>query len=162
MIENEEYPEIHYMPNSKLNCDAYKYPKILNRESPVNASINYGLGIIFLQLLSKKTVLPWALNSEQVGFEWHYVLHELQGQGRISSLNYRILSACLSPRLRENILLSEMLGDSYVREAFRDNPEIYNWKQLKDELTISLLQLRVNLVSVSDEAHRQLTVIDLE
>jgi len=145
-----------------LNCDAYNYPKILNRETSINASISYGLGIIFLQLLSKKTILPWALNSEQVGFEWQYVLHELQGQGRISSLNYRILSACLSPRQRENIILSQMLGDSYVREAFRDTPEIQHWKQLKKELTISLHQLSVNLVSVADEAHRQLTIIDLD
>ena len=162
MIENEEYLDIQYIPNPKLNCDSYNYPKILNSNTRINTSISYGLGIIFLQLLSKKTILPWALNSELVGFEWHYVLHELQGEGHISSLNYRILSACLSPRQRENIILSLMLGDSYVRETFRDNPEIYNWKQLKDELTTSLRQLRVNIVSVSDEAHRQLTVIDLE
>ncbi|MBR1935497.1 MAG: hypothetical protein IJ835_05545 [Muribaculaceae bacterium] len=162
MIENEEYLDIQYIPNPKLNCDAYNYPKILNSESPINASISYGLGVIFLQLLSKKTTLPWALNSEQVGFEWHIVLHELQGQGRISSLNYRILSACLSPRQRENIMLSQLLGDGYVREAFRDKPEIQNWMRLKEELIISSRQLRVNLVSVADEEHRQLTVIDLD
>ena len=162
MTENADYLEIQYIPNSKLDCDAYNYPKILNSESSINASISYGLGIIFLQLLSKKVVLPWALNSEQVGFEWDYVLHELQGQGRISSLNYRILSACLSPRQRENIMLSQMLDSGYVREAFRDKLEITNWMRLKEELIISSQQLRVNLVSVADEEHRQLIVIDLD
>jgi hypothetical protein len=161
MIESDN-PKIEYLPNSGLNCDAYKYPKILNGKSSIDASVCYGLGIIFLQLLSKKNILPWALNSEQVGFEWQYVLHELQGQGRISSLNYRILSACLSPRLRENIMLSEMLGDGYVREAFRDNPKIELLEDLKNELIKSSHQLCDNLVSVADETHRQLIIIDLD
>lgn len=144
-----------------LNSLSYNYPKFLNDEIPKRTSISYGLGIIFLQLLSKKTTLPWALNSEQVGFEWQYVLQELQGNGRISSLNYRILSACLSPRQRENIMLRSILGDDYVYEAFRDIPEISNWVQLKKELTISLQQLRINLISVADEDHKQLTIMDL-
>lgn len=161
-IDRDEFMEIVYEPKQNLNSSSYDYPKILNKELSKNTSMSYGLGIIFLQLLSKKTILPWALNSEQVGYEWQYILHELQGQGRISSLSYRILSACLSPRQRENIILSQMLGDSYVHEAFRDNPEIQNWMQLKKELTASLQQLRINLISVADEEHRQLTVIDLD
>lgn len=59
-------------------------------------------------------------------------------------------------------MLSQMLGDGYVHEAFRDNPEIKNWMQLKQELTVSLQQLRINLISVADEEHRQLTIIDLD
>ena len=161
-IDKGKFMDIVYEPNQNLNSSSYDYPKFLNKELSKNTSMSYGLGIIFLQLLSKKTILPWALNSEQVGFEWQYILHELQGQGRISSLNYRILSACLSPRQRENIVLSQMLDDDYVREAFHDNPEIPNWMQLEKELTVSLQHLRVNLVSVADEEHRQLTVIDLD
>ena len=161
-IDRGEFMDIVYEPKRNLNSSSYDYPKILNKELSKNTSMSYGLGIIFLQLLSKKTILPWALNSEQVGFEWQYVLQELQGQGRISSLSYRILSACLSPRQRENIMLSQMLGNSYVHETFRDNPEIQNWMQLKKELTVSLQQLRINLISVADEEHRQLTVIDLD
>ena len=34
--------------------------------------------------------------------------------------------------------------------------------QLKKELTVSLQQLRINLISVADEEHRQLTIIDLD
>ena len=161
-IDKGEFLDIAYEQMQNLNSSSYDYPKILNKELSKNTSMSYGLGIIFLQLLSKKTILPWALNSEQVGFEWQYVLQELQGQGRISSLSYRILSACLSPRQRENIMLSQMLGDGYVHEAFRDNPEIKNWMQLKQELTVSLQQLRINLISVADEEHRQLTIIDLD
>lgn len=161
-IDKGEFLDIAYEQMQNLNSSSYDYPKILNKELSKNTSMSYGLGIIFLQLLSKKTILPWALNSEQVGFEWQYVLQELQGQGRISSLSYRILSACLSPRQRENIMLSQMLGDGYVHEAFRDNPEIKNWMQLKKELTVSLQQLRINLISVADEEHRQLTIIDLD
>jgi|GEM_PF-176794 len=142
--------------------DILKADKFLNEQTPINTALSYGLGIMFLQLLSKKRVLPWALNSEQVGFEWQYVLHELQGQGRLSSLNYRIVNACLSPRQRENLQLSLLLDDEYVREPLQDNPKIQNWQDLERELKKSLVDLRKNLVSVANEAHRQLTVIDLD
>ena len=147
-----------WMLTIKIRNNQYNYPKFLNEQTPIDSALSYGLGIIFLQLLSKKKVLPWALNSEQVGFEWQYVLHELQGQGRLSSLNYRIVNACLSPRQRENLLL----GDEYVREPLQDNPMIQNWQDLESELKKSLVDLRRNLVSVANEAHRQLTVIDLD
>lgn len=163
MIDNEKLFNVVYLSNSNIDNSPYDYPKILNPELPQNTSMSYGLGIIFLQLLSKKKILPWALNSEQVGFEWQYILHELQGQGKLSSLNYRIASACLSPRQRENLLLSQILGDEggYIQD-FRDKPEIQNWEQLRDELKKSLRHLRNNLISVADEEHRQLTVIDLD
>lgn len=162
MVDKKEYLDVAYRDNQNLNSISYEYPKILNDTLDEETSYIYGLGIIFLQLLSKKKILPWALNSEQVGFEWQYVLHELQGQGRISSFNYRILSACLSPRQRENILLNQILDKQYVCEAYLDNPEIQNLEQLKEVLMASLNQLRDNLVSVANEAHRQLTVIDLD
>lgn len=154
--------EVNYVPNPNVDTEAYRYPRILNSQNTINNSLSYGLGIIFLQLLSKRKVLPWALYSEQVGFEWEYVLHELQEEGKISSMNYRIVSSCLSPRQRENIVLAVAEDNAYVRETFRDNPEIHNWMQLKDELVKSLDHLRRNLISVADEAHRQLTIIDLE
>ena len=49
-----------------------------------------------------------------------------------------------------------------MRESFRDNPDILNWMQLRNELINSLRHLRKNLISVADEEHRQLTIIDLE
>ena len=162
MIDEEHFLHIKYIFNENISNNQYSYPKFLNEQTPINSALSYGLGIMFLQLLSKKKVLPWALNSEQVGFEWQYVLHQLQGQGRLSSLNYRIVNACLSPRQRENLQLSLLLGDEYVREPFQDNPKIQNWKDLERELKKSLVDLRRNLVSVANEAHRQLTVIDLD
>ena len=154
--------KVNYVPNPNVDTEAYRYPRILNSQNTINNSLSYGLGIIFLQLLSKRKVLPWALYSEQVGFEWEYVLQELQEEGKISSMSYRIVSSCLSPRQRENIVLAVAEDNAYVRETFRDNPEIHNWMQLKDELVKSLDHLRRNLISVADEAHRQLTIIDLE
>lgn len=163
LIDESQYLDVKYEPNDYVTNWAYDYPKYLNKNIKKEASICYGLGIIFLQLLSKKSVLPWALNSEQVGFEWQSVLQELQGNGKISSMNYRILGACLSPRMRENKMLLQILGaDEYVRESFRDNPDILNWMQLRNELINSLRHLRKNLISVADEEHRQLTIIDLE
>ena len=162
MIDEERFFRIKYSFNENINNNQYNYPKFLNEQTPINTALSYGLGIMFLQLLSKKRVLPWALNSEQVGFEWQYVLHELQGQGRLSSLNYRIVNACLSPRQRENLQLSLLLDDEYVREPLQDNPKIQNWQDLERELKKSLVDLRKNLVSVANEAHRQLTVIDLD
>ena len=72
------------------------------------------------------------------------------------------MNACLSPRQRENLQLSLLLDDEYVREPLQDNPKIQNWQDLERELKKSLVDLRKNLVSVANEAHRQLTVIDLD
>jgi len=162
MIDKNKLFDVKYVPNNNLDCLPYDYPKFLNNGIPANLSRSYGLGIIFLQLLSKRKILPWSLNSQEVGFEWQFVLHRLQGNGRISSLNYRIISSCLSPRQRENNILRNILNNEYVKEVFRDNPEIENWHQLRDKLKESLLLMRNNLISVANEAHRQLIIMDLD
>lgn len=160
LIEQKKRLEVTYVQNKGLDESLYQYPCILNEQHNPNISISYGLGIVLLQLISKQKVIPWAMNSAEVGFEWQSVLHKIQDEGQISSLTYRVIGACLSSRQRENAIM-RMIYQDFIDETFMDNPKIENWQQLKDELCISLDQLRNNLISVADEAHRQLVVLDL-
>ena len=150
-----------YFPNKSLKGDSYCYPALLDSSLPKALTLCYGLGLIFLQLLSKRTILPWTLNTQEAGYDWQRILHDLQGKGQISSLNYRIVYACLSPRQRENWRLSRIMLDDYVEETFMDNPRIQTILALEKELQRSLKSLKDNLISVANEEHRQLIVIDL-
>ena len=51
--------------------------------------------------------------------------------------------------------------DDYVEETFMDNPRIQTILALEKELQRSLKSLKDNLISVANEEHRQLIVIDL-
>ena len=150
-----------YSPNKVLKGESYCYPALLDQSLPKYLTLCYGLGLIFLQMLSKRTILPWALNTQEAGYDWQRILHDLQGKGQISSLNYRIVYACLSPRQRENWRLRNILTEEYIEETFMDNPRIQTIKDLEKELRESLKSLKDNLISVANEEHRQLIVIDL-
>ena len=150
-----------YYPDNALEGRSYRYLEFLDESLPKPLTLCYGLGLIFLQLLSKRTILPWVLNIQEAGYDWQRILHDLQGKGQISSLNYRIVYACLSPRQRENWRLDKILNDKYVEESFMDNPRIQTIKDLEKELRKSLESLKDNLISVANEEHRQLIIIDL-
>ena len=150
-----------YYPNKVLAGKSYLYPELLDKSLPKSLTLCYGLGLIFLQLLSKRTILPWLLNTQEAGFDWQRILHDLQGKGQISSLNYRIVHACLSPRQRENWRLDKLLADEYIEETFMDKPRIHTINDLEKELCYSLNSLKENLMSVANEGHRQLIIIDL-
>lgn len=160
-INKEETLLAEYFPNKALKGESYCYPALLDRSLPKYLTLCYGLGLIFLQLLSKRTILPWTLNTQEAGYDWQRILHDLQGKGQISSLNYRIVYACLSPRQRENWRLRNMLVDEYIEETFMDKPRIQTIDDLKNELKKSLKSLKENLISVPNEEHRQLIVMDL-
>lgn len=150
-----------YYPDNALEGRSYRYPELLDKSLPKYFTLCYGLGLIFLQLLSKRTILPWVLNIQEAGYDWQRILHDLQGKGQISSLNYRIAYACLSPRQRENWRLDKIMDDKYVEESFMDNPRIQTIKDLEKELRESLKSLKESLISVANEEHRQLIIIDL-
>ena len=150
-----------YYPNKALKGESYSYPMLLDRALPKPLTLCYGLGLIFLQMLSKRVILPWTLNTQEAGYDWQRILHDLQGKGQISSLNYRIVYACLSPRQRENWRLRNVLNEEYIEESFMDNPRIQTIRDLDKELRESLKSLKDNLISVANEEHRQLIVIDL-
>lgn len=161
MINSEQLLFATYSPNKVLKGESYCYPALLDQSLPKYLTLCYGLGLIFLQMLSKRTILPWALNTQEAGYDWQRILHDLRGKGQISSLNYRIVSACLSPRQRENWRLRNILTEEYIEETFMDNPRIQSIKDLEKELRESLKSLKDNLISVANEEHRQLIVIDL-
>lgn len=150
-----------YYPDNALEGKSYRYLEQLDKSLPKPLTLCYGLGLIFLQLLSKRTILPWVLNIQEAGYDWLRILHDLQGKGQISSLNYRIVLVCLSPRQRENWRLDKIQAEAYVEETFMDNPRILTIIDLEKELRNSLKSLKENLISVANEEHRQLIIIDL-
>lgn len=160
-INNNTTLECEYESPNTEDKDSYRYLELLDESLPKPLTLCYGLGLIFLQMLSKRTILPWVLNVQEAGYDWQRILHDLQGKGQISSLNYRIVYACLSPRQRENWRLDKILEDEYVEEAFMDNPRIQTINDLEKELRESLKSLKDNLISVANEEHRQLIIIDL-
>ena len=160
-INKGQMLKAEYYANKALKAVSYCYPTLLDKSLPKPLTLCYGLGLIFLQMLSKRTFLPWTLNTQEAGYDWQRILHDLQGMGQISSLNYRIVYACLSPRQRENWRLSKIMTDDYVEETFMDNPRIQTILDLESELRKSLESLKQNLISVANEEHRQLIVIDL-
>lgn len=160
-INDNETLTCKYIATNTEDKDCYRYLEQLDKSLPKPLTLCYGLGLIFLQMLSKRTILPWVLNVQEAGYDWQRILHDLQGKGQISSLNYRIVYACLSPRQRENWRLDKILEDEYVEEAFMDNPRIHTINDLEKELRKSLESLKDNLISVANEEHRQLIIIDL-
>ena len=160
-VNKETTLRAEYFPNRTLKGDSYCYPTLLDGMLPKPLTLCYGLGLIFLQMLSKRSILPWTLNTQEAGYDWQRILHDLQGKGQISSLNYRIVNACLSPRQRENWRLNKILADEYIEETFMDRPRIQTVENLETELRLSLRSLEENLISVANEEHRQLIVIDL-
>lgn len=143
--------------------DAIWHPLVISEDYSIHTSLVYPLGVIFLQLLTKKSNMPWVFNREELGYEWHSVLNELMRSGHISSVNYRIVSSCLSLRSRETRMLEQSLPkEDFIVDTYRDKPLIKSWANLREQLCISLDLLMKNLISVANEEHRQLTVIDLE
>jgi len=148
--------------DEKYLSDIYLHPHTTDERVSIHTALPYCLAIIFLQLLTKRSSLPWVFNRPEYGFEWQSALNDIMCEGHVSSYNYRIISSCLSARSRETRFLSYYLGDSYIKDTYREKPEIKNWEDFQKELMKSIVLLRKNLVSVSDEQHRQLTVIDLD
>lgn len=146
------------------DCFLYLYPnKINDTENPLLGYI-YGLGLIFLQLLTKKVSLPWVFSSPEYGFEWESVLFHLLENGMVSSTNYKIVQSCLSVTNRETLWLRRMLGDSYPvveNDPLEDNI-IGSLEQFEKRLDESLVELKDNQISVANRETRQLVVIKVE
>ena len=144
-----------------LDDSMYRYPS--NESVGYSSMIGaiYGLGIIFLQLLTKRYTLPWVFNRPEYGYEWQSVLYRLLENGKVSSMNYQIVSACLSLEGRESIKLKKLLGDAFIDNPNKKELCIGNIDCLYDVLKDSLEDLKQNQISVANQDIRQLIMIKL-
>lgn len=159
---NDCHIEVKHQNENNVFGDAYMHPFIMDNTLGIHNALTYALGMIFLQILTKKSDMPWVFNRSEYGYEWHSVLNDLMHHGHISSLNYRIVSSCLSLRSRETRMLVHNLEGNFIDDTYRDKPDIKIWADMRNELQKSLNHLMQNLISVANEEHRQLTVIDLD
>ena len=144
-----------------FNDEMYRYPNIASEEySPMIGAI-YGLGIIFLQLLTKEFSLPWVFNRPEYGYEWHSVLYRLLERGKVSSINYEIIDSCLSLENRETIKLKSILNDAVCAKQKVNDVKIETIEDLQSALAESLKELKENQISVANHETRQLIKIKL-
>ena len=138
----------------------YRYPSFSSDDySPMIGAI-YGLGIIFLQLLTKEYSLPWVFNRPEYGYEWQSVLYRLLENGKVSSHNLNIISACLSLEDRETIKLKGILNDVVCDQQVND-AKIETLEELYREIKASLDELKENQISVAHHETRQLVMIKI-
>lgn len=129
---------------------------------PINFTVCYSLGLNFLHLLTRKTYFPWVMNNPNYGYEWRRELNRILNRGAVSSLNYKIVEACLSIWNRESVFLRKALDQDMFREDKSSSIEIFSIDKLEECLTTSLQQMRDNLISVPDNQYRQLIEITVD
>ena len=152
--------EIEISVKDSFQDTMYRYPSFSSNDySPMIGAI-YGLGIIFLQLLTKEFSLPWVFNRPEYGYEWQSVLYRLLEKGKISSHNYDIISACLSLENRETIKLKGILNGVACDQQVND-AKIETLEELLNEIEASLAELRENQISVAHHETRQLVMIKI-
>lgn len=124
----------------------------------------YGLGILFLQMLTKEYTMPWVFNRPEYGFEWESVLHQLLSKGKVSSANYKIVAACLSVEDKETLKLKRILDVSSVvfENPSTTDTKIDSLEELLAKIEQSLQELRANQISVANRETRQLVMIKLK
>ena len=138
----------------------YRYPSFSSNDYFPMIGAIYGLGIIFLQLLTKEYSLPWVFNRPEYGYEWQSVLYRLLEKGKVSSHNYDIISACLSLENRETIKLKGILNDVACAQHVND-AKIETLEELLQEIEVSLAELKENQISVAHHETRQLVMIKI-
>lgn len=132
-------------------------------ELPVYYSVCYGLGLIFLHLLTRKRYFPWIMNNPNYGFEWRRELNEILNKGEVSSINFKIVEACLSMWNRETIYLNRTLGESLFRnDESNGTMSIRGIDDLIDALKESFKQMKSNVISVPENQYRQLVEITID
>ena len=143
--------------------DLYRQLSFLSKDYSTDTVFIYGLGIIFLQLLTKEVTLPWVFNRLEYGFEWESVLSSLLAKGQISSANYNIILACLSLESRETKKLKKVLtGNPHYVSPIEEGKEINSLEDLLKYIEESLDDLKKNQISVANREVRQLVMIKVK
>lgn len=142
----------------------YTIPQLYDSFQPTNA-VCYGLGLIFLHILTRKLYFPWIMNSPDYGFEWRGELNRLLNHGEVSSVNYKIVEECLTGWNRETIRMireyQEQQLDLFRVDEIDHENKIYDIDQLKRRMEEAFAQVDNNLISVPGNAYRQLLEISV-
>lgn len=152
--------EIEITIEDSFQDTMYRYPSFSSNDYFPMIGAIYGLGIIFLQLLTKEYSLPWVFNRPEYGYEWQSVLYRLLEKGKVSSHNYDIISACLSLENRETIKLKSILNGVACAQQVND-AKIETIEELYNEVNASLDELKKNQISVAHHETRQLVMIKI-
>ena len=126
---------------------------------PINFTVCYSLGLIFLHLLTRKMYFPWIMNDPNYGYEWRRELNVILNRGEVSSINYKIVEACLSIWNRESVYLRKVLEPDLFVEDKSQSVEILGLDDLETWMVQSFQQMRKNLISVLNHQYRQLIEI---
>lgn len=137
----------------------YEMRSTAPHELPINFTVCYSLGLNFLHLLTRKTYFPWIMNNPNYGYEWRRELNRILNRGAVTSLNYKIVEACLSLWNRESVFLRRALDPEMFQEDKSQSIEIFGIGDLEEWLILSLKQMRDNLISVPGNQYRQLIEI---
>lgn len=155
--------KIYVQCKNNVNDTLYRYLSTFSNDYRKEWGVICGLGILFLQILTKEYTMPWVFNRPEYGFEWESVIQQLLANGKVSSVNYKIVAACLSIEDKETLKLKRMLDDSIILE----NPSVSDTKinsleELQEKLEQSLKELKNNQISVANREVRQLVMIKLK
>lgn len=155
--------EIHIKCLKTIDDTLYRYPLKLSKKYRKEWGVIYGLGVIFLQMLTKEYRMPWVFNRPEYGFEWDSILKRLMANGKISSRNCKIVTSCLSLEDKETLKLKSILDGKTVFESpLISNEKIDKLETLLSQLDKSLDELRENQISVANREIRQLVMIKLK
>lgn len=149
----------------KNNVDdtLYRYLSMFSEDYRKEWGVIYGLGILFLQMLTKEYTMPWVFNRPEYGFEWESVLQQLLAKGKVSSVNYKIVAACLSIEDKETLKLRRILDESVILEnPSASDIKIDSLEELLKAIKKSIKELRKNQISVANREVRQLVMIKLK
>ena len=159
-------PENKKIPvECKNNVDdtLYRYLSMFSDDYRKEWGVIYGLGILFLQMLTKEYTMPWVFNRPEYGFEWEAVLQQLLAKGKVSSVNYKIVAACLSIEDKETLKLRRILDKTVILEdPLGSDTKIDSLEELLAAIKISIKELRKNQISVANREVRQLIMIKLK
>lgn len=143
----------------------YTIPQLYDSFQAHNA-VCYGLGLIFLHILTRRLYFPWIMNSPDYGFEWRAELNRLLNHGEVSSVNYKIVEECLSGWNRESVRMIRDYQEANQLKLFKQDDVDYDEKirdidQLVNRLESSYVEMNNNLISVPGNVYRQLLEISV-
>lgn len=139
----------------------YKTKKTTPFELPINYTVCYSLGLNFLHLLTRKMYFPWIMNNPNYGYEWRRELNRILNKGEVSSINFKIVEACLSLWNRESVFLKKALEPELFVQDKSQSIEINSLDVLVSWLEKSFNQMKGNLISVPNNQYRQLIEISV-
>ena len=161
-LSDKKKIQIKCLRREEVDDTRYRYLSSFSNNSE-EWGVIYGLGIIFLQVLTKEYTMPWVFNRPEYGFEWESVLKKLLAKGRVSTYNYQIVSACLSLEDKETMKLKRIMGENVVMESpLASNIKIVSLEDLLSCIEKSLNELKENQISVGNHETRQLVMIKLK